>query len=66
MRTDLKVLRVKSNLTQKELSEKIGISVGAYSLIEKGKRVGSNKTWIKIQEIFNLTGEEVWNLQNNN
>ncbi|MBQ6447107.1 MAG: helix-turn-helix transcriptional regulator [Bacillus sp. (in: Bacteria)] len=51
------------DLTQKEMADKIGISVGAYSLIESGKRVGSTKTWLKIQELFNLTDEEVWRLQ---
>lgn len=51
------------NLTQQEMADKIGISLGAYSLIENGKRVGSTKTWVKIQELFNLTDEEVWQLQ---
>lgn len=51
------------DLTQKEMADKIGISLGAYSLIENGKRIGSSKTWVKIQELFNLTDEEVWKLQ---
>lgn len=51
------------NLTQKEMAEKIGITIGAYALIESGKRVGSTKTWMKIQELFKLSDQEVWQLQ---
>lgn len=54
------------DLSQKEAASKLGISEGAYSQIEKGKRTGSTKTWKKIQEVFNLTDEEVWSLQKNN
>lgn len=54
------------DLSQKETASKIGISEGAYSYIEKGKRTGSTRTWKRIQEVFNLTDEEVWFLQKNN
>lgn len=54
------------NITQKEMADKIGISIGAYSLIEAGKRTGSTKTWIKIQNLFKLKDDEVWKLQKNN
>lgn len=64
MYNSLKDVRyMNGHLTQQEIAEKIGISVGAYSLIESGKRVGSTKTWVKIQELFNLTDEQVWQLQ---
>lgn len=54
------------NLTQEETAKRLGISTGAYCLIEKGKRVGSAKTWKKIQDLFQLTDEETWQLQKNN
>ena len=54
------------DLSQRETAEKIGISEGAYSYIENGKRTGSTKTWKKIQEVFNLSDEEVWKLQKTN
>ena len=54
------------NLTQEDVANKLGISTGAYCLIEQGKRVGSAKTWSKIQKLFNLTDEETWKLQKNN
>ncbi len=64
MYKSLRDVRYKNgDLTQQEMADKIGISKGAYSLIEQGKRVGSIRTWVKIQELFNLTDEEVWRLQ---
>lgn len=57
---------VNGNLTQKQMADKIGISVGAYSLIESGKRVGSARTWLRIQALFGLTDAEVWKLQKAN
>ena len=62
---DLRDVRYKNgDLSQQEMAGKIGISVGAYSLIENGKRHGSHKTWNKIQELFALTDAEVWKMQN--
>ena len=64
MYENLRDVRYKNgNLTQQEMADKIGISKGAYSLIEQRKRIGSTKTWVKIQELFKLTDEEVWQLQ---
>ena len=52
------------DLTQREMAQKIGIAEGSYSLIENGKRHGSNRTWRRIQELFGLSDAEVWQLQN--
>ena len=61
---DLRDVRYKNgDLTQEEMASRIGISKGAYSLIENKKRVGSRKTWLKIQKLFNLKDDEVWQLQ---
>ena len=61
---DLRDIRYKNgDLTQEQMAEKIGISKGAYSLIENKKRIGSRRTWLKIQSLFNLKDEEVWKLQ---
>ena len=65
MRTDLKVLRVKNNLTQKELADKVGVSYPTYNLIEQGKRIGSTKFWRAIQAVFNLSDAEMWQLYTN-
>lgn len=60
----LKILRIKNNLTQKDVAEALGISVAAYSLIENGKRKGSIENWSKLQKVFNLKGDETWELLN--
>jgi DNA-binding XRE family transcriptional regulator len=64
-RQTLKVFRVTHDLTQKQLADKLGVSVSSYNLIENGARRGSQKFWLKLQHEFNLEGGEVWNLQNN-
>ena len=57
-------LRVDHDLTQTEIAEKCGVSVGTYNLIENGKRRGSKKFWQTLQALFNLGGAEIWKLQN--
>lgn len=65
MRTDLKVLRVKNNLTQAELAKKLGVSCPTYNLIEQGKRNGSTKFWLNVKAVFNLEDGELWKLYAN-
>lgn len=61
---DLQDLRYQNGrISQREMAEKIGITEGAYSLIERGQRNGSRKTWLKIQALFNLKDEDVWRMQ---
>lgn len=64
-RTELKVLRTREKLTQLEMAIKTGVSVSTYNLIEQGKRRGSHKFWLKLQQQFNLKDADVWKLQNN-
>lgn len=63
MRNKLKVLRVINGLTQQQMAEKTGVSVSTYSLIEQGKRRGSQEFWLKLQKEFDLKDGEVWQLQ---
>ena len=65
MRHELKVFRVTQNLTQKEMADKLGVSLATYNLIENGARRGSQDFWLNLQKEFNLEGGDVWNLQNN-
>lgn len=64
-RKNLKLLRIKNDLTQEELAKALNISLSSYNLIENGERNGSIDFWNSLQEFFKLTGEEIWNLQNN-
>lgn len=65
MRTGLKILRVKQHLTQQDIANKLGVSYATYNLIEQGKRKGSTEFWAKLQQIFNLTDAEMWQLYAN-
>lgn len=57
-------LRVDHDLTQTDMAKICGVSVGTYNLVENGKRRGSKEFWQTIQTSFNLDGEQMWNLQN--
>lgn len=63
MRTDLKILRIKHNLTQTDIAQKLGVSKSTYNLVEQGKRNGSKKFWLAVQNLFELGDAEVWKLQ---
>lgn len=65
MRTNLKVLRVKHQLTQAQLAEKLDVSYPTYNLIEQGKRKGSEDFWKRLQQAFNLSDAEMWQLYAN-
>lgn len=65
MRLELKVFRFKQKLNQKEIAEKLGVSITTYNLIENGNRRGSQEFWLKLQSEFNLDDGEVWRLQTN-
>lgn len=65
MRTNLKVLRVKENLSQGEAAEKLGFTRATYSSIEGGTRAGSQKFWCKVQETFNVPDADMWPLMKN-
>lgn len=57
-------LRVDHDLTQEDMAEICGVAKSTYNLIENGKRRGSKKVWQTIQAHFNMSGEQIWKLQN--
>lgn len=63
IRTNLKLFRVKNNLTQEEIAEKIGCIRATYSAIENGKRTGRNNFWDDLQVAFALTAAEIEELK---
>lgn len=62
-RHNLKVLRIKHNLTQQQLADQLGVSVSTYNLIENGQRRGSQEFWLKLQNLLQLEDGEVWQAQ---
>lgn len=56
LRTDrLKALRQKSNLTQKELGEKIGLTNKTISNYEKGDRQPNNEALLELARLFGVS-----------
>ncbi len=58
MLTNLKILRVKYDLTQEEMAAKCGVNRITYHKIENGKSKGSGRFWLAVQKAFpneNLT-----------
>lgn len=62
-RIKLKQFRVGENLTQQEISDKLGCSRSNYIAIENGVRDGSAKFWNRLQEVFNIADEKMYGLQ---
>ena len=62
MRIELKLLRVKYNLTQGEMSALLGVSRATYSLIESGRVRGSIEFWNSVQREFEIPDAEMYTL----
>ena len=53
MRKNLRNLRLNLNLTQREIAEKLGISLRQYQRIEQGKQNGTVNTLLKLKKLLN-------------
>lgn len=67
--TRIKELRLKNNLTQKDIAEKIGLTPTGISYWESGNAVPNYDTLKKLADLFNvsidyLTGNDVSNCEN--
>lgn len=62
-RLKLKQFRVGLDLNQTKMALKCKIDRNTYSLIELGKREGSSEFWFRLKNEFNLSPEQVWNMQ---
>ena len=55
LKDTLRELRIDKNITQKELSEKLGLSKNAICEYEKGRAEPSNQTLIELSKIFRVS-----------
>lgn len=62
VRLNLKLLRVKQGLSQKEFAEKLETSITTYNYIESGRRFGNLEFWNNLQKTFNIPDEEMFKL----
>jgi transcriptional regulator with XRE-family HTH domain len=62
--TNLKLftLRKAAGLSQIETAQKLEIPVNLYAAIERGESNGKTAVWDKIQKLFNVPDEEMWQL----
>lgn len=63
MRTNLKLFRVKHQLTQEEMADKIGCIRCTYAAIEGGTRNGRDFFWQSLQKAFDIPDEDMWALK---
>ena len=62
-RLKLKQFRIGLDLKQNEMANKCGVSRGIYSAIEQGKLFGSPEFWFNLKTKFNLSPDEIWDMQ---
>lgn len=60
MRTNLKVIRENAGLTQKELSQRIGISRSTYTNIELGEKNPSLNVALKLKNELNYYNDDIF------
>lgn len=65
MRKNLKMFRVRNELSQEQIAEKIGCTRSTFSSIEIGKREGRRAFWNSLQSAFNIPDEEMFGLMKN-
>lgn len=59
MTKELKILRIKHDITQEGVAEKLGVKKPTYCRKEKGKIAFSLQDVKVLKELYNLTAEEV-------
>ena len=65
MRTNLKLLRVKHNMTQDEFAETVGVSRTTYAGVEQGNNNGTRRFWENVQNEYGIQDSAMWELMKN-
>lgn len=60
MVNNMKYFRIKSNLTQEQVADKLGIAVSTYSMMENGKRGVDLQKAKSLEKIFNTTIDDIF------
>lgn len=55
-------LRKAAGLSQIETAQKLGIPVNLYAAIERGESNGKTAVWDRIQKLFEVPDENMWQL----
>ena len=59
-RIELKMFRVRLDISQAEMAERIGVDRSTYSSVENGTRNGTYKFWMKFKTTFDIPESEMW------
>lgn len=63
MKNNIKVQRAIHNFTQQELADKIGVSRQTINAMEKGKYVPSTALALKLSQLFGISVNEIFELE---
>jgi len=63
MKNNIKIERAKSNMTQQELSEKVGVSRQTINYIETQRYIPSAVVTLKIAHVLNVRVDELFILE---
>ena len=55
-------LRITRRWSQADVVKKAGIPISTYQLIEQGKNEGKPSTWLKIQNLYKIPDEKMWQI----
>lgn len=61
-RLNLKIFRIRHELTQADMADKVGCARDAYGAIEAGKRDPSIAFFYALQDAFDIPDAEMWEL----
>ena len=61
----MKLLRIKKDITRKQIAEYTGVSYQTISMIENAQRKGTFRFWMKYKQLFDLSDEELIKLYEN-
>lgn len=61
-RINLKIFRIRQDLTKTEMAERLNWDRLSYGAIEAGKRDPSIAFFYRLQEVFNISDEQMWEL----
>lgn len=61
-RLNLKIFRIRQNMTQDDMARRIGCDRATYSAVETGARNPSVEFFMDLQKAFNVPDEEMWGL----
>ncbi|WP_425639201.1 helix-turn-helix transcriptional regulator [Algoriphagus yeomjeoni] len=63
MKNTIKIERARHNMTQQDLAEKVSVSRQTINSIEAGKYVPSTVLALKISQVFSVSLEEIFQLE---